>query len=93
MCTHEESTQPTSRPKPRNAWRLIDEPDGAMHHLYNVDALLQGLRMSMEHLNEESVSPDLCHLVHLCGMADEELTAAFSKLEEVLSALNFSPLK
>ncbi len=81
MCLHEESTQPT----PATAWQMLDAPDGALHHLYNLDAILNTLRMALEYLNEQSASPsqDMCHIIHMLGMGDEEMKAVYSKLEDL----------
>lgn len=86
MCNHEESTSPTRRHK--TAWGLIDDANGPMHRLYNLDSMLQCARMAIEHLNEESSNDDLCHLSHLLMLADKELTEACGDLEGILRKVN-----
>jgi hypothetical protein len=83
MCPHEGSTTPTSG-RTLTAWRLIDDQDGPMHHLYNLDSMIRCVHMAIEHLNEESTNPDLCHVAHLLTLADMELTQACGGLEEKL---------
>lgn len=73
---------------PATLWRLIDSPTGAMQHLYNLDAIMNTVRMALEHLNEDSTNPDICHLVHLLCMGDDELAEACQGLEGVLKEVS-----
>ena len=81
MCNHEESTQPT----PATRRQTADALDGAMQHLYNLDAILNSTRMALEYLQDEMSNKDLCHLVHLLVMGNEELSDVYKVLQELFS--------
>lgn len=80
MCTHEESTRPA------NAWQLIGQPEHALFHLFRVDDLLHCILLALEKIDDEDQGPGpaLGHVAGVCKMAESEISAALSALEDEL---------
>ena len=93
MCNHEESKQPSEANlgyNPTTAWALIDDQDGPIHMLNNLDSMLAICRMAVAHLNDGSGNMDLCQIFQMLTMAEEQLSHAHEKFEEVLSEVKIS---